>query len=232
MRRSYQAAEAAEERLAELRDAATGRLTIGLSTGLPVRQLLAALQPMLAAQSGLSVHLVTSRSPRDLVEASTDMIIWAGELPSTSDVVCRLAEWEQVLCGAPDYLAQRGIPDVPEDLAAHDVVGRDDTGETVIDFTGPGGAHVRVRQKTRIAASGVPPAVLAAAGLGLAVDVGPAVERRLFDGSLLRVLPAWSLPVLPIVLLMPARARQPTRVRHGVDAIRAAFGATKSAALA
>jgi len=56
-------------------------------------------------------------------------------------------------------------------------------------------------------------------GIGLSFHVLPEVAAYLAAGQLVRVLPDWSLPPVAVAALMPARNRQPSKVRMAVDAL-------------
>ena len=60
---------------------------------------------------------------------------------------------------------------------------------------------------------------LTLAGYGLSFHVLPEVAEELAAGGLVRVLPAWRLPTLSVDALMPARPRQPARVRLALQAL-------------
>ena len=219
------ATRAAEERLADLRDTAAGELCIGASPHLAARRVLTALEPMFAAHAELTVRIVVSESRDALVEAGSDLVVWAGELPSSDDVICHVADCEQIVCGSPAYLARRGVPGRPGDLPAHDFVGGA-PGRMFLDLVGPSGERERIRLNRRILGNPASIAELAAAGFGLVIESLPGVEDPLAAGDLVRVLPDWRLPRLPVALLMAARARQPAKVRHAVDALRRGFNAS------
>jgi DNA-binding transcriptional LysR family regulator len=57
-------------------------------------------------------------------------------------------------------------------------------------------------------------------GLGLSFHVEPEVAAELACGELVRVLPDWSGPTLSVDVLMPARTRQPAKIRMAVEALR------------
>jgi hypothetical protein len=57
-------------------------------------------------------------------------------------------------------------------------------------------------------------------GLGLSFHAEPEVAEELASGHMVRVLPQWSSPPLSVDVLMPARKRQPTKIRMTLDALR------------
>jgi DNA-binding transcriptional LysR family regulator len=57
-------------------------------------------------------------------------------------------------------------------------------------------------------------------GLGLSFPVEPEVAAELAAGDLVRVLPDWTGPTLSVDVFMPARTRQPAKIRMAVEALR------------
>lgn len=93
------------------------RINASTSTG---QQLLAPLVvPLLNAFPALQLELSFTDQVVDLAEASADIAIRWGQLPS-SDVVARLlGSTRQIIVAAPDYLARQGCPLTLEDLPQH-----------------------------------------------------------------------------------------------------------------
>jgi len=57
-------------------------------------------------------------------------------------------------------------------------------------------------------------------GLGLSFHAEPEIAAELAAGRLVRVLPDWSLEPLSVDVLMPARKRQPAKIRMALEALR------------
>lgn len=117
----------------------------------------------------------------------------------------RLARIRRILVASPRLLAERGLPKTPEDLTAYDVVGdRDgtDTGafrllsgnKTATVATAP-----RVRLRNHFAAM---QAALAAPVVAAAVPEYLAASH-IRSGELVRVLPDWESPSLPLRAVLP-----------------------------
>jgi DNA-binding transcriptional LysR family regulator len=57
-------------------------------------------------------------------------------------------------------------------------------------------------------------------GLGLSFHAEPEIAEELAAGRLVRVLPDWTRETLSVDVLMPARKRQPAKVRMALHALR------------
>lgn len=81
------------------------------------------LLPLLPAFSrrypGIEVELHLDDSLSDMIAEGYDVGIRAGRMKDGSMVVREIAPLHFVVCGAPAYLAERGIPRAPGDLARH-----------------------------------------------------------------------------------------------------------------
>src|SRR6202044_238115 len=74
---------------------------------------------------------------QDMIREAVDVGIRVGNLPDASGTAKLIGTMQRVVVASPAYLERFGTPSVPEDLAAHRVVG------------GPAGAHVTSWQFTR-----------------------------------------------------------------------------------
>ena len=83
---------------------------------------IAPILPLLrSAHPRLSLDLRLSDTAANLIDESIDVAVRIGSLdPQANLVARRLAGHERVLCASPAYLARRGVPQHPGDLAAHD----------------------------------------------------------------------------------------------------------------
>jgi LysR family transcriptional activator of dmlA len=66
------------------------------------------------------VEMSTSNDPTRLLAGAHDLAVHAGRMPGANLVARKLRQYRRVLCAAPAYLARKGRPSSPEDLAAHD----------------------------------------------------------------------------------------------------------------
>lgn len=216
------AAQSAEQRLAELRDAAVGELRVAAPVGFAGTHLAGALGPLLQNNPGLRLRLFIEDRRIDLIEERIDLAIRIGTLADSSLVARELANWEMVLCAAPSYLARAGMPKTPEDLLTHDwlVLTVLETPHQ-LELTGPKGESFKARVEARVASTNSRSLrEMALAGAGLARQPLPDVEEELKNGKLIRLLPEWRVPAIGVYAVTPQREAQPAKVRHAIDALR------------
>lgn len=94
----------------------TGPVTFGRMHLMPV------VADFLRAEPRVSARLVLADRIVDLVEEGIDAGLRIGALADSSLIARRIGEARRVLVAAPDYLARRGVPREPADLAHHDIV--------------------------------------------------------------------------------------------------------------
>lgn len=68
----------------------------------------------------VSVEVDLSDRPVDLIGEGYDLVLRIGTLEDSTLIARRIASVPRVYCASPDYLARRGTPHTPEDLADHD----------------------------------------------------------------------------------------------------------------
>jgi len=112
--------EAAEAELSEVTEAPRGRLRVSTPqlTGMmmPVLDAFMKEYPDIALDVDLSERLV------DVIEDGFDAVVRTGEPNDSRLTARRLGSCRQVMVATPAYLAQRGVPHHPRDLAQHSCV--------------------------------------------------------------------------------------------------------------
>lgn len=109
--------EAAELELSQTREAPQGRLRVSLP--LADALLMPALTAFMQRYPAIVLELDYSNRLVDVIEEGYDVVIRTGE-PSDSRLMSRpLAPYHLQLVAAPNYLARRGTPQSPADLADH-----------------------------------------------------------------------------------------------------------------
>lgn len=220
------AAARASQRLAEQRDAPVGELRIAAALWFAAEYLAPALAPLLRANPELKLRLFASNERVDLVEARIDLAIRVGRLDDSSLVARPLARWEEVVLAAPAYLAAKGVPTDPEELASHAWLILTPLGDPQ-QLSFQRGEERRVVKVSGRISGNADEALLALAreGMGLTRNVLPKVAADLASGQLVRVLPTWSLAPIGVWALTPQREAQPAKVRHAIEALRLHMGA-------
>ena len=170
----------------------------------------------------------------DLIAEGFDVAIGGGvELPQ--GVVAReLARVRIVLAASPDYLARRGAPTHPDDLAAHDGIARRSirTGRLQVLTLRDDAGRVAPYDPRPVAVLDDPEAMAhaAAAGLGIALLPAPHAGPLLADGRLVRILPDGYAETGPLFLYYSNRRLLPAKTRVFVDFVVERFRALGLAA--
>ena len=127
-----------------------------------------------------------------------------------------LCALQRTLCASPDYLAARGMPGHPRDLAKHDTLNFQPTGETWTFTSAKGPVAVDVHPRMSANDGQV---LLAAArtGNGIALLSNYVALPALRAGELIPVLEAFSLPEIWIKALIPETRMPVPRVRALTD---------------
>ncbi len=225
------AAQRAEQRLAEQRDAPVGELRIAAPLSFAGQYLAPALAPLLRASPRLVLRIFAADERIDLIESRIDLALRVGR-PSDSSLVARpLARWEEIICAAPAYLRQIETLHAPEDLAQLAWLILTPLGEPQTLELQRGKESRRVRLSGRVASNSQASLLhLTREGLGLSRQVEPDVREDLASGRLVRVLPDWSFAPIGVWAVTPQREAQPAKVRHAIEALRLYLGGVAEAA--
>ncbi len=209
----------AEDALAAAADLPRGRLRISCASAFGRRHIVPLLPGFRRAYPGIEVDLDLEDRYVDFVGDAVDLAIRLGPPEGQGLVVRRLGEARRILCASPGYLGRRPAPLAPRDLARHECLvlsvygGRDRW-----RFTAAGGevATVKVDPSMRLNdAEALHIAVLADGGLTILPDY--IAGHDLATGRLVEVMPGWSLPPVPIFVVLPERRLQSRRVRCFVE---------------
>lgn len=155
----------------------------------------------------------------DLVQEGFDIAIRSHFAPlPDSDLVQRQIRTDLIiLVASPDYLARRGAPRSPEDLAAHDGLVANPFAK-VWQLSAAGGKTAAVAPIPRLFADeSIALLKSAEAGLGVAPLPQTIVAPALQNGRLVAVLPAWHAGTVTTTILIAHRRGQLPAVRAVID---------------
>ena len=168
----------------------------------------------------ITVELGCTDRTVDLVQAGVDCALRGGQLPDSRLAARRVGDLRFVLCAAPHYIELHGLPGTPDDLARHHQIGY------VLAASGKV-RPVSLRREGRDFELDVPArfvttdsaAALSAAldGLGIIVLAEFVASHHLTSGGLVRVLPGWQCPSLPLHLVTPTTRKRTARVQAFMD---------------
>lgn len=127
----------------------------------------------------------------DVIEEGFDVVMRTGKVADSSLKIRVLGTYGYVIVGAPAYLARRGIPREPEDLATHDCLFHrwPTTGKLERWTLSRDGAELDFQPAPATIANTMEPLIgLTERGLGLFYTPTFTVRRQLADGTLRSVL--------------------------------------------
>jgi DNA-binding transcriptional LysR family regulator len=175
-------AELAEAQVvaSELHGTPRGVLRVNAPLSFGMLHVVPALEEYLGRFRTVTVDLTLDDRALDPIEGGFDVTIRIARLPDSSLIARKLAPNRLIVCGSPAYLASRGVPGRPQDLAEHSCLSYTYQASPGIWRFGPRGeTAVRVTGSLR-ANSGDALRDAAIAGLGLVqlplFIVGPALE--------------------------------------------------------
>jgi DNA-binding transcriptional LysR family regulator len=213
--------------LAARRGIVSGHLRILAPLGFGRRYVAPVAAAFRAAFPEVQIDLMLSDRPFQFREEIWDVLIYIGELRDSALVGRTLAPNARFLCASPDYVARHGMPMRPSDLARHTCIVLKENDENITLWRlapedGGEAANVRVRPALTTNDGGVARA-WALAGMGIVMRSEWDVAEDLAEGSLVSVLPGWSVPSADIVALIQARHGRSARTTRFVDELHAAL---------
>jgi LysR family transcriptional regulator, regulator for bpeEF and oprC len=214
------------------RDTPRGLLRVSCPTALGRLYLLPLVKTFLLRYPEIELELQISDRFVDLVEEGMDLAIRIGQLKDSSLKARRIGTGERGCFASADYLARRGVPKSPEDLARHDCV--------LYTLLSSGSTwtfkdhELAVRGRFRV---NTPDGILGAVLDGLGIAYGPVwlFEQALRDGRVRALLLDQLGPPSPIHLLYPEKRLLPRRAAVFMDFVAGEFSriaALNSGALA
>lgn len=187
-----------DEALRSLRaetDQVRGKVRVAAPLGFAKQHVVAALPRFLEQHPGIEVEMVMDDAVLDTAEARIDVCFRHGEPSRKISGSRRIGTARRLVVGSPVYFARHGAPVQPQDLLNHEaVIGPRDRPSNVWWFT-RGEEASRVELKGRLSVGsreGLREALLAHVGVAVVSEWD--VSAELSQGSLVAVLPEWSLP--------------------------------------
>lgn len=189
------------------------------------RHMAPVLAAFLDAHPQVTGELMLNDRNLDLLDEGLHVALRIATLADSSLIVRKVGEVRRVVAAAPAYLARRGTPARPADLAEHEIIySSTQPGPTEWRFAG--GETVRLRP--RLMVNAVEPVVAAAVeGRGVTRVLSYQVADEFADGRLVRLLPDHEPAPIPVQLVTASGRLMPQRVRAFLD-----FAAERLAGLA
>ena len=216
-----------EQELAALRDtrdkpAGNIRITAGEHAMSAV--LWPVLKPFMMKYPDIHVEVTVDNGLTDIVDGRFDAGVRLGEQVAKDMIAVRIApDMRMAVVGSANYLEHHGVPETPEQLAAHRCINmRLPTrgGLYAWEFERDG-REIRVRVEGQLTLNSLPQRIDAAEnGLGLAYVPEDTVVEAIAQGRLIRVLEAWCPAFDGYHLYYPSRRQHTTAFALLVEALR------------
>lgn len=162
----------------------------------------------------LELDLMLSDHGAGLVEAGVDVAVVLGRLADSHYVARRLAVLQRVLVGSAGYLQRAGVPTRIDELAGHEFIRLNTSGEADVLAFGSATERQSVRTRGRIQVNnGLALRELLLAGHGLAALPRAWVDADIAAGTLQPLLSEYELDGLELHALYPSARFVPARVR-------------------
>ena len=231
---ALQALDSAVDTVAAQRADTSGRVRISTSAAFGRQQLMPALPSLQERHPGLCIEVDFDDRVVDLVRDGYDLAIRGGNIVDSALVsrpICRL---NVVLVASPHYLAARGIPRSPDDLARHRLIARRFLAGKVSPWmfrAGHGSRTMLDPTATAVLTLSAPETVAeaACAGMGVAQVGVHHAWSYLVGGALKLVLHDWHDPgSCEMVMQYPHRALMAPRVRVTLEHLLGTFARDES----
>jgi DNA-binding transcriptional LysR family regulator len=196
-----------------------GRLRVKVPTSLAVLHLAAVFNTFLRQYPLVSLEVVALDRPVNPVDEGFDIALTL--MPDAFGGVIEepLCPIRRLLCAAPAYLAKKGTPKKPRDLARHDILNFVPTGNVLAFESATGDVSVSVHPRFSSNEAQLV-AAAAVAGNGIAVVGDYLAMPALRAGTLVQVLADYPLPELWLKALIAENRAHTARLQALLETLR------------
>ncbi|WP_342640277.1 LysR family transcriptional regulator [Rhodoligotrophos ferricapiens] len=206
-------AEAAEE-TREAQGITSGLIRISAPMSLGLKVLPAVLSQFATLHPETHIALSLADSFIDIVEEDYDLAIRISGPPTDKSTIWRkICPVPRVLVASPNYIASKGTPQAPEDLAAFACLSYSQEGQYEVWQLSRGASHRSHKAVGGFSANnGDLLARLAINGEGITLLPRFIIEDDVRAGRLVEILPDWNTPEIWLTLYYPPYEQLPLRV--------------------
>jgi DNA-binding transcriptional LysR family regulator len=215
-RRILEQVDEAERAAAGEYAAPRGELAVSAPIAFGRLHVLPVVLDFLKAYPEVDVRLSLSDRIVHLLEDHIDVAVRIGALADSSLIATRVGAIRPVVCASPAYLAARGTPAHPRDLAQHDAITFEGlaagAGWTLVE--GHGMPALRARLSVTTAEAAIDAAL---AGLGVTRVLSYQAADALASGALIAILRDFEPPAWPVHLIHAGQGPLPQKLRAFLD---------------
>ena len=172
----------------------------------------------LKAYPDVNIKIVQADRLLNLLEEHVDLAVRIGELPDSGLVAMKVGAIRRVTCASPAYFAERGAPQSPDGLTAHDCVTFEGLGAPDAWTFRIGGSDKPVAIRSRLVVNTAEAAIDAAiAGVGVTRVLSYQIARAVRAGALAVALEEFEPAAWPVSLVHGAQGLMPLKLRAFLD---------------
>jgi DNA-binding transcriptional LysR family regulator len=199
-----------------------GMLKISVPVILGQEPFLNLLSAFLKAQPRIRIELFITNLFLDLVAENIDVAIRFGELEDSSVVATRIGKSVRYLVANAEYLKGRKLPVEPADLKLHDCVmlnaRNNESDWDLVNGRKKASVHVSGPISSRDFNSA---SSFVQRGHGIGLLPSTYCDEAIARGALIRLLPQWTSPQIPVFVVYSNRKFMPLRLTAFLDALSA-----------
>ena len=217
-RRILDELQAAERQAAGDYGALRGGLHVTAPIAFGERHVLPVALEFLKEQPEINLRLTLADRQVSLADEHIDVALRIGHLADSALITTRMGAVRRVICASPAYLARRGVPRQPDDLAGHDGISFQGFATAPEWRYRRDSAAFAVEPRPKLAVNTTEAAIQAAlAGLGIIRVLSYQVSDELRSGRLQVLLPEFAPEPLPVNLIYAPADLLPLKVRSFLD---------------
>lgn len=198
-RRILEQLDTAERQASGDYGALRGALHVTAPIAFGERHLLPLVLEFMKQQPDINLRLTLADRQLSLADEHVDVALRIGHLADSALVATRVGTVRRVICASPDYLARRGMPAQPNDLADHDGISFQGFATAPEWRYRHDGAAFAVEPHSKLAVNTTEAAIQAAlAGIGIIRVLSYQIADHLRTGALRELLPEFAPVPLPV----------------------------------
>ncbi len=217
-RRILEELEAAERQASGDYGALRGGLHVTAPVAFGERHVLPIALEFLKEQPDINLRMTLADRQISLADEHVDVAVRIGHLADSALIATRVGDVRRVVCASPDYLARRGVPCQPEDLAQHDGISFQGFATAPeVRYRGDGTAFA-IEPRSKLAVNTTAAAIQAAVtGIGIIRVLSYQISDQLRSGALQEVLTEFAPEPLPVNVVHTPVDPLPMKVRCFID---------------
>ena len=211
-------AKIALSELREYQNQPTGTLRVSSPISFGSSQLVPVVKELRCLYPHLKIELLFEDRIINMVEEGVDLSVRVGWLQESNLVARKLCEAPQIVFSSPEYLAKKGTPQTPRELADHSWITLSILNSPLRWVFHKDGKEESVQMHSDLKANSVHGVVsMVQHGLGISTIAKYVIEEELNEGKLIPLVPDYSLKPVGIYAVYPHRDHVPPKVRVFIE---------------